>query len=105
MPLPAFDFQCPFVSLPRVFYTSLGTVPNDVPYISVDAGLARRWGATLPSDGMLVGLVWAGQSRPHLAGFDTLDARRSIELARLAPLAQIPGVRLVSLQIGPAAEQ
>jgi tetratricopeptide (TPR) repeat protein len=26
-PLPAFDFQCPFVSLPRVFETSLETIP------------------------------------------------------------------------------
>ena len=105
MPLPSFDFQCPFVSLPRVFDTSLETIPNDGPYVSVDAALARRWGAMLPGDGMLVGLVWAGQSRPHLAGFNTLDARRSIELGRLAPLAQVPGVRLVSLQLGPAAEQ
>jgi hypothetical protein len=54
---------------------------------------------------MRVGLVWAGQARPHHPGFDVVDARRSTNLATLAPLGDVRGVRFVSLQIGPAAEQ
>ena len=37
IPFPPFDWHCPFVSLPRVFETSLATIPNAVPYMSVDA--------------------------------------------------------------------
>ncbi|MEJ0018171.1 MAG: hypothetical protein WDN25_16715 [Acetobacteraceae bacterium] len=38
-----------------------------------------------PDDGLRAGLVWAGQARPHLAGFDVVDGRRSMALATLAP--------------------
>ena len=102
---PPFDWHCPFVSLPRVFETSLATIPHAMPYMSVDAESVQRWRAQLPTDGMLVGLVWAGQVRPHLPGFDVVDARRSTNLATFAPLAAMEGTRFVSLQIGPAAEQ
>jgi len=56
-------------------------------------------------DGLTVGLVWAGQARPWLPGFATLDRRRSVRLAILAPLAAVEGVRFVSLQVGPAATE
>jgi hypothetical protein len=105
MAAPSFDFHCPFVSLPRVFDTSLGTIPDNVPYVSVDPVLSHAWTKHLPCDGMLVGLVWAGQSRPHLPGFDVVDGRRSMHLAALAPLTAVQGVRFVSLQMGPAADQ
>jgi hypothetical protein len=103
--VPAFDFHCPFVSLPRVFDTCLATIPNSVPYIAVDPTLASDWAKRVPSNGMLVGLAWAGQGRPSLPGFDVVDARRSMPLATLAPLAAVQGARLVSLQMGPAADQ
>jgi hypothetical protein len=101
--LPRFDFQCPFVSLPRVFDTSLANIPGGLPYVSADPCLRQRWAARLPQDGLRVGLVWAGQARPHLEGFTIVDARRSTSLATLAPLGVVPGVRFVSLQAGPAA--
>ncbi len=105
MAVPSFDFHCPFVSLPRVFDTSLATIPNNVPYVAVDPALSRAWTKRLPDEGMLVGLAWAGQVRPHLPGFDVVDARRSMPLATLAPLAAVQGVRFISLQVGPAANQ
>jgi tetratricopeptide (TPR) repeat protein len=105
MPVPSFDFHCPFVSLPRVFDTSLDTIPNDVPYVSIDPALVRARTPSLPNEGLLVGLVWAGQDRPHLPGFDVVDARRSMSLATLAPLAAVQGARFVNLQMGPAAGQ
>jgi tetratricopeptide (TPR) repeat protein len=103
--IPLFDFHCPFVSLPRVFDTSLATIPSNVPYVSVDPALSNAWESVLPNDGLLVGLVWAGQVRPHLPGFDVVDGRRSMPLATLAPLAAANGVRFVNLQMGPAADQ
>lgn len=105
MDLPSFDFHCPFVSLPRVFDTGLATIPNSVPYFTVDPALSDVWSKYLPNEGMRVGLVWAGQARPQLPGFDVVDGRRSMSLATMAPLAAVKGVRFVSLQMGPAAEQ
>lgn len=104
-PTPDCDYYCPFVSLPRVFNTSVETIPNNVPYLEADGALKRRWQGRLPDGGLLVGLVWAGQVRPHLPGFDVLDARRSTKLATLAELARVTGARFVSLQMGPAADQ
>ena len=104
IPFPPFDWHCPFVSLPRVFETSLATIPNAVPYMSVDAASVQLWKAQLPTDGMLVGLVWAGQVRPHLPDFDVVDASRSTDLATFAPLAAVKGARFISLQIGPARQ-
>jgi hypothetical protein len=102
--VPSFDFQCPFVSLPRVFDTSIATIPGKVPYVSVDPALVRAWRTKCVSgDGMRVGLVWAGQARPHLPGFEVTDGRRSTQLATLAPLAAVKAARFVSLQMGPAA--
>jgi hypothetical protein len=104
-PIPAFDFYCPFVSLPRVFDTTLETIPNAAPYVFADQVAAGHWAARLPKDGLLVGLVWAGQGRPYLPGFDVVDGRRSTDLVTLAPLATVNNVRFVSLQVGAAAKQ
>jgi tetratricopeptide (TPR) repeat protein len=104
-PLPEFDWHCPFFSLPRAFGTTLATIPSRIPYLSADPDETAAWVHRLPKRGVRVGLVWAGQARPWLPGFATLDARRSTDLATLAPLADVPGLALVSLQKGPAAAQ
>jgi Flp pilus assembly protein TadD len=101
---PPFDFHCPFVSLPRVFKATVATVPG-APYLAAEPDLAAAWAKLLPVAPMRVGLTWAGQNRPWLPGFATVDRRRSIGLASFAPLAAVPGVQFVSLQKGPAREQ
>jgi tetratricopeptide (TPR) repeat protein len=103
-PTPAYDYHCPFFSLPRAFGTTVADIPGS-PYLSADPTLVTRWGKHLPEGGFRVGLVWAGQARPWLLGFATLDRRRSAGLAAFAPLAKIPGVQFVSLQMGPAAAE
>ena len=106
-PPPRVDFHCPFSSLPRVFATTPETVPASVPYLAADPAQAAAWRARLAAcgPGLRVGLVWAGQARPWLPGFTTVDQRRSAGLAAFAPLAAIPFVRFVSLQAGPAAAE
>lgn len=104
-PLPRFDYHCPVFSLPRAFATTMETIPGETPYLSVDPGLKARWERRLPSGGLRVGLVWAGQARPWLPGFSTLDGRRSAGLAAFAPFAGVSGVCFISLQKGPAAAQ
>jgi Flp pilus assembly protein TadD len=103
-PAPPFDYHCPFVSLPRAFESSVATVPRD-PYLTADPDLAATWAERLPASGFRIGLVWAGQARPWLPGFSTLDGRRSAGLATFAPLAAVPDTIFVSLQMGPAREQ
>ena len=104
MAAPQHDYHCPFVSLPRAFETTPATVPNG-PYLTADPLLAADWRTRLPASGLLVGLAWAGQSRPWLTGFAALDRRRSAGLAAFAPLAAVPGISFVSLQTGPAGAQ
>ncbi len=100
----AYDYHCPFFSLPRAFETTVATIPGQ-PYLTADPDLAAEWAAQLPVGGLRVGLVWAGQARPWLEGFAVLDRRRSVSLTDLAPLAEVPGVQFISLQKGPAAAE
>jgi tetratricopeptide (TPR) repeat protein len=100
--LPAFDLHCPMLSLPHCLRTTLDTVPADLPYLYPDPAAAERWRARLAdaaSKNLLVGLVWAGASRPDMPDAFAMNQRRSLSLARFAPLAEVPGVRFVSLQL------
>ena len=98
-PVPLGDVRCAMLSLPRLFQTTLDTIPAQVPYLGVMPALAERWRQRLASvPGRLkVGLVWAG-NRLHLN-----DRNRSVPLADFAAIARLPGVRLISLQKGSAA--
>ena len=104
-PLPDFDVHCPLMSLPMVFGTTLATVPADVPYLHADPIEAAGWRDRLaaavgfPPYPRRVGLAWAGH------GSHQKDRDRSVPLAAFAPLANVPGVRFFSLQLGkPAAD-
>ncbi len=97
-PSPSFDAWCPMMSLPRVFGTTLETVPAAVPYLSVDAAVAERWRARLAaSPGLKVGVVWSG-AQGYLNNF-----RRAMPAERLAPLLDLAGVSWFSLQVGERA--
>jgi tetratricopeptide (TPR) repeat protein len=97
--LPRLDLHCPLLSLPRVFHTTLPGIPQTVSYLQADAEAAIRWQLRLTSQSPIVnvGLAWAGSPT------NTNDRNRSMKLASLAPLAQVPGVRFISLQKGKAA--
>jgi hypothetical protein len=70
-----------------------------LPYLHSTATATAAWRSRLPDDGGLrVGLVWSGSAHTDDAGAHLIDRRRSLALAELAPLADIAGVRLVSLQ-------
>jgi tetratricopeptide (TPR) repeat protein len=91
--LPPFDLHCPLLSLPRAFQTTLATIPTNVPYLAADPDQAAQWRERLAGlRGLRVGLCWAG------ADFAAFGRRRSIALARLAPLGGVFGASYVSLQ-------
>ncbi|WP_029007179.1 tetratricopeptide repeat protein [Azospirillum halopraeferens] len=97
-PLPAFDVQCPLVSLPRAFGTTPETIPARVPYLHADPRRAAAWRPRLAGPGPAVGLVWAGN--PVFPG----DSVRSPGLPALRPLLAVPGVRVYGLQVGPGRD-
>ena len=99
-PLPQFDAHVPLASLPRIFAADLENLPREVPYLSVEPERVARWRAELAGySGLRVGIVWQGQRK-----FRT-DHLRSMPLTCFAPLAQVPGVRLISLQKGDGCQQ
>lgn len=97
--LPDFDLHLPLLSLPRIFRTTLDTIPASVPYLHLDSARARRWARMLASGRkkrFKVGLAWAG---------GTSDPKRDCSLAALGPLAAAFNTVFVSLQKGEAAAQ
>jgi tetratricopeptide (TPR) repeat protein len=100
LPLPPFDVHTPLLSLPHTLGIELETIPADIPYLAVEQARVGRWrNELLQYDGFKVGIAWQG--RPTFRE----DRERSIPVQEFAPLAGIPGVRLMSLQQGPGREQ
>lgn len=95
-PLPPFDLHCPLLSLPRVFGTTLATIPARVPYLAAAPERIAAWRARLDeraAPGPRIGLSWSGNPTHRN------DRNRSIDPAQFAPLlAAAPGATFVSLQ-------
>jgi tetratricopeptide (TPR) repeat protein len=98
--LPAFDVQASLLSLPGILGTTVETVPWSGPYLRAEPARVGRWRERLAGlAGLKVGMVWQGNPKHKW------DRHRSFPLTCLAPLAAVDGVRLISLQKGPGAEQ
>jgi len=88
------------MSIPDRLGLRLDTIPTPIPYITPRGDLVETWRARLAEwPELKVGIAWQGN--PKCPG----DRRRSIALHAYAPLAQVPGVRLISLQKGLGSEQ
>jgi tetratricopeptide (TPR) repeat protein len=92
--LPQVDLHLPLMSVPFVLGLEEHQIPAETPYLRADPGRTETWSKRLPEAGgeFRIGIAWQGNP-----GAD-IDRGRSIPLASFAPLARIPGVRLVSLQ-------
>jgi tetratricopeptide (TPR) repeat protein len=96
--LPPFDVQCPLLTLPGIFGTTLQSIPNAVPYLSADPLAVQHWKQTLGSAASLrVGLAWAGDPTHKN------DRNRSVPFAILAPLLKRNEISWFSLQVGKRA--
>jgi Flp pilus assembly protein TadD len=105
-PLPDFHMHAPLMSVPAILGTSLATLPRG-PYFSADSATIGHWRQVLErvlgvSDlarVFKIGIVWQGNPD------NRIDRWRSFPLEKLAPLAALPNVRLISLQKGAGTEQ
>jgi tetratricopeptide (TPR) repeat protein len=132
-PTPPYDTHAPLLSLPLIFKTRLDNIPAPVPYLRAGEQRVQDWGrrlAELPAlssrrerttdgtddtDGghesghspltthnsppFKIGIAWQGNP------LNKRDRYRSFPLAQFEPLGRLEGVRLISLQKGPGADQ
>jgi len=95
---PAFDFQVPLLSLPRLLGMATDDVPTSIPYLSVPVGIDPA----IPPAGnarMRVGLIWRAGPAGNRAD------RTAYPLERMLELATMPGLGFVSLQMGLSDEE
>lgn len=86
---PAWDRQLEVIELPRVFRTTLRTIPREVPYLDVPSVEC-----VAPYDGtrsLRIGVVWSSSA---------YNPARSIPLSQMARLFDRPGTLWFSLQAG-----
>lgn len=110
------DYHASLIEIADHLRVDSENVPASVSYLSVDANLRDYWRMQLSelqgsANGQAernsdvarsvrrVGICWQGNPQHHA------DHYRSVPLQRFAPLAEIPGVTLVSLQHGYGSEQ
>ena len=90
--LPPHDFNCPLMSLPLAFGTTLESIPSAVPYLRSKPDRVEKWRNELgPRTRPRIGLVWAGRRR------EPINLTRDMDLEVLAPLTHLD-VEIISLQ-------
>ncbi len=94
--VPGHAAHCRLSSVPGLIHTTPETIPANVPYLFADPARVAAWrerlDARLPKGVRRIGLAWTGRpTHPN-------DRRRSMPLARLAPLAAAGRASFVSLQ-------
>jgi Flp pilus assembly protein TadD len=97
---PEAEVYAPLMSLPRIFGTTLATIPAQVPYLFPDEARVELWRDQISSsDELHVGITWQGNPQ------NTRDRARSFRLSQFEPIARRAGIRLFSLQKGYGCEQ
>ena len=94
-PDPPHDVAIECMELPYACRDAPETLPATVPYLPVDRIRAMAQPVPIPrGGGPAIGVIWASSAWDH---------SRSIRLAQLAPLGEVPDVHFFSLQQGPEA--
>ena len=90
------ELVCPLMS---ILARTGAPIPANVPYLSAEPDRVARWRERIGTAGLKIGVAWQGN--PGRAE----DRGRSIPLREFAPLAAVPGVRLISLQKNDGTQQ
>jgi tetratricopeptide (TPR) repeat protein len=97
---PKCTVHIPLMSLAGILGVRLTSLPGKSPSLVVAESRSRRWREELEVlAGFKIGVVWQGNPTQEE------DRFRSVPLRQFAPLANVAGIRLVSLQVGPGREQ
>lgn len=93
-------YECPLMSLPKVFGTTLDTIPAKIPYLFGPPLEGKLAAAVRAQAGKFkIGIAWAGNPKHHN------DHRRSTSLALFQRLIETPGTRFFSLLKGSQARE
>ena len=99
-PVETTDYFAPLLHVPAMLGHTPADIPDIGPYIAADPALIATWRERLAKfHGRKIGIAWRGSPK-HPA-----DRMRSIPLSEFAPLAQISGLQLFSLQKGAGSEE
>ena len=93
-----FDYHAPLMSLPLAFKTNLANIPVRAAYLEAEGARVEDWATKIGPDGFKVGICWQGADGP-------VDRGRSFPVRHFRQVAQVPGLRLISLQKGRAEAQ
>jgi hypothetical protein len=94
------DVEAPLMSLPHLLGPVEPFWPEGGAYLAPEDDRMAYWKDRLAGhDGLSIAIAWQGDP-----GYRA-DRTRSIPLTAFAPLADLPGIRLVSLQQGPGCTQ
>lgn len=94
------DVEAPLLSLPHLCGPAAPFWPAGGAYLKSEPDRLARWKKRLAGHaGPSIAIAWQGDP-----GYRA-DRTRSIPLENFAPFAQLPGVRLISLQQGPGRTQ
>lgn len=88
----------PLGSLPLLLEADPAQWPA-APYLSAEPERVRQWRHVREGEEFIIGITWQGSTRRDL------DVGRSAPLAAFAPLAALPGVKLVAIQRNAGTEQ
>jgi tetratricopeptide (TPR) repeat protein len=91
-PIPQFDVQCPLMSLPLAFRTTLESIPANIPYLSASRSTIEKWRSKIVGTGIKIGIAWAGN--PNFQK----DHDRSILLQNVLPILKVKDARVFCLQ-------
>ncbi len=99
-----YDRHLPLLDLPRIFKTTVATIPGPVPYLRPDPILVEKWSQRLgvrqqSPPKLRVGLSWSGNPEA------TANRNRACTFQDLLPLLSVPGVIFYSVQKGPPAQE
>ena len=89
--LPDFDLQIPLMSLPRIFQTTLETIPTEIPYLSVPKSIDFPI-PLAPENNLKVGICWQTSSTIKTS------QRRSCPVEYLEEIINIDTVNFYILQ-------
>lgn len=104
-PVPRADYFAPLLSLPAILRVG-GRVTTTQPYLTAEPDKVVHWRSRFSNlRGLKIGLVWAGAARGDDVLASSIDRRRSMSLAQIAPLVRVPGCSFVSLQKGPPQQE